>query len=143
MTPILPKHIWTHIRSYCSDTCYDPTPTASLIKTIFRQEDPYGIVRYAVPHDGYASTYYMVEYPTYFKKLLTRCFDGACTVCSRMRKRVIRDSYMRHLHIDSQGYYVYQRYLDPITASCGGNRTRQVDIREFLTPQLQYPSEYH
>ena len=109
---ILPKHIWNHIRSYSSDTCYDITPTAKLIKTIKRVEDPYGIIRYAgMPDDGYASTFYMLEYPTYFKKPLTRCFDGACTACSRMRKRV-----MRHVHIDRQGYYIYRKFLDPITA---------------------------
>jgi len=119
MTPILPKHVWFHIRSYCSDICYDPTPTALLIKTIKRHEDPYGIMRYAgVPDDGYASTCYMVEYPTYFMRPLSRCLDGACFACSRMRKRIIRDYWIRHVHIDSLGHYVY-RYL-PSTS--GGMR---------------------
>jgi len=116
MSAILPKHIWTLIRSYCSDTCYDITPTAKLIKAIKRQEDPYGIIRYSgVPYDGYASTCYMVEYLVYFMSPLTRCFDKACSACSLMRNRIIRDYWIRHVHIDGQGYYVYRKFPDAIT----------------------------
>ena len=116
---VLPTNVWSLIRSYCSDTCYAPTPTSILMKSVLRwEEDTCGWCPYNNCIDGYCSTIYMCVDKTFFKKAITTCRDKLCFICNpeppdwnfctkpkTKRTKTIRKRYIRAMHIDNHGYF--------------------------------------
>ncbi len=68
LTPILPKDVWKHIRSFSGPN--EATPAAQIIKESIRViDDVYG--RFQFPEfgrDGYASTIVLAMSPVFFEK---------------------------------------------------------------------------
>ena len=113
MCPKLPKDIWRHIRSFSSDTAYEPTPTALLMHDLRFFEDSCGIYMFEFGLDGYSSTIVTIR-DGYFRKSMSKCQNEFCATCNirdwscidaqpnRWRPRQL----LRILHRDSDGYFI-------------------------------------
>ena len=96
LCPKLPKDLWKHIRSFSSDTGYEPTPTANLIsRDILVRDDTAGAWLFPFGRDGYASTVVLALNPAHF----VGKHDWPWSYPSRTYIRVL------HLNYDGRGGY--------------------------------------
>ena len=113
MSPYLPKDIWRHIRSFSSDTAYEPTPTALLMHDLRFFDDSCGIYIFEFGVDSYRSTVVTIR-DGYFRMPMSKCDDEFCSTCNirdwscvnarphRVRPRTL----LRIVHQDTDGYLI-------------------------------------
>ena len=83
----LPKSVWSLIRSFSSDTCYNPTATSLIIKNVFRWEGDDHVIWMSVRG--------------YFKKVMN-C-KISCLICKRLKIQRLYVRRKRAIH----GIYSY------------------------------------